>query len=558
MVSQLNFAEFTGTVQNNPVAKFIVHGDEQLPINQQALNLCRTGSSLYVQGKTHEALQHFVQAAQLSSDVQGIYYAQGICLAKLGQLEDAIEPLNQECLSPLCHPNTRQVLQDIQGWLNKHQVQINASSQPLSKSPKISIFTTAKPFQGSDKIRQINALNSWKLLQPTPEIILLGNEEGNKSIAREFELCHESDVDQNEYGTPLISGLFQKAQQMASNDILVYINADIILLSDFLPAIQQASQKFKKFLMVGQRWDTEVNQPINFNHKTWETQLRQHVKNTGSLHAPTGIDYLIFTKNLWSEIPPFAVGRAAWDISMVYRALAAGYPVIDATAAITAVHQNHDYTHLAGGQTQAWKGIEAQRNHKLAGGAFPKGIGSGGIGYISDATWKLTSAGLVTNTPRVSVPSQAVKTPVSNDDDHSISATSSASNTVSLEQIISTCYEQLKQQPNSAETYKSLGNALQAQGQSEAAIRAYQKAIQINPKFAEAHANLGNMAYLQGKLYDAIVHYKTAIQIQPNLAGVYLNLSIILQKQGHVQEAAFYQQKAVGIQPDLKDKIGQS
>jgi tetratricopeptide (TPR) repeat protein len=552
MVTQLKFENLTGKVQNNPVSKFIVHGNEELPTNKQALGLCQNGASLYVQGKTHEAWENFLQAAQLSSDVQGIFYAQAICLVKLGKLEAAIAPLHKELGSPLCHPNTRRVLQDIELWLKKHQVQTIDTSTSVSPSRQISLFTTAKPFEGADRIRQVNALTSWKLLQPTPEIILLGNEEGNQLVAQDLQLRQEREIDRNEYGTPLISGLFQKAQQLASNDILVYLNADIILLSDFLPAIEKVSQKFQKFLMVGQRWDTEVNQLIDFGDRTWETKLRQHVKNTGSLHGPTGIDYFIFTKNLWSDIPPFLVGRAGWDIGMVYRVLAAGYPVIDATSVITVVHQNHDYAHLAGGKTQAWKGIEAQRNHELAGAAFPKGMSSGGIGYISDATWKLTLAGLVPNTPRIAVPIQTPQNSGSSNPDISIKTPPSDAQKIELERIVSTCYERLKQQPDSAETYKSLGNALQALGQSEAAIRAYQKAIQINPQFAEAHANLGNMAYLNGKFDEAIVYYQKAIQLKPNLAGVYLNLSQILQQEGRVQESAFYKQKAWELQPDLK------
>lgn len=556
MVTQFNSQELIGKVQNNPVSKFLVHGDEQLPNNQQALTLCQQGSSLYVQGKTYEAWKSFVRAAQFSSDVCGIYYAQAICLVKLGKLEEAIAPLHQELCSPLCHPNNGKLLQDIESWLKKHDLNSIEPTASSWQSQKISIFTTAKSFQGADRIRQINALISWKSLQPTPEIILLGDEEGNQQVARELQILHKKDIDRSEYGTPLISGLFQKAQQMASHEILVYLNADIILLSDFLPAIQTVSQKFKKFLIVGQRWDVDLDRPVNFSDEAWESQLREHVKNTGSLHAPTGIDYMVFTKNLWSEIPPFVVGRAGWDISMVYRALAAGYPVINATSVITAIHQNHDYSHLPGGKHQAWKGVEAQRNHELAGGAFSKGMGSSGIGYISDATWKLTATGVVPNTPRVSVPVRTPEDPSASKTDNSMGSTpNEESNQARLEKIVSTCYELLKQNPNSAETYKNLGNALQAQGQEEAAIRAYQKAIQIDPNFAEAQANLGNMAYIKGDFDEAIIYYQKAIKLKPSLAGVYLNLSRVLRKKGCLQESLFYQEKAVELQPSLKSQF---
>jgi hypothetical protein len=41
-------------------------------------------------------------------------------------------------------------------------------------------------------------------------------------------------------------------------------------------------------------------------------------------------------------------------------------PIFDATEAVMAVHQNHDYSHL-GGVDKAWNGPEAIRNRELAG-----------------------------------------------------------------------------------------------------------------------------------------------------------------------------------------------
>ena len=41
--------------------------------------------------------------------------------------------------------------------------------------------------------------------------------------------------------------------------------------------------------------------------------------------------------------------------------------MIDATQAITAIHQNHDYAHVPGGEAEAWTGREAVRNAELAG-----------------------------------------------------------------------------------------------------------------------------------------------------------------------------------------------
>ena len=104
----------------------------------------------------------------------------------------------------------------------------------------------------------------------------------------------------------------------------------------------------KKFLLVGQRWDLEVNDLINdpdqFNG------LKQKVFSEGILHPPMGSDYFIFPRECYQEIPEFAIGRAGWDNWFIYKSRFEGWPVIDSTHDITVIHQNHDYRHLPGGQ----------------------------------------------------------------------------------------------------------------------------------------------------------------------------------------------------------------
>jgi hypothetical protein len=71
---------------------------------------------------------------------------------------------------------------------------------------------------------------------------------------------------------------------------------------------------------------------------------------------------------LWNDIPPFAIGRTMWDNWLIWRARASGAMVIDATASLTAIHQNHGYNHHPQGAEGVWKGPEAHRNEELAGG----------------------------------------------------------------------------------------------------------------------------------------------------------------------------------------------
>lgn len=248
----------------------------------------------------------------------------------------------------------------------------------------LTFFAIPKPFKGRIDIIQRNAIQSWIQLRPSCEIILFGDDEGTANLAREFGTRHYPDVVRNENGTPLLNDIFKKAQQAAAHKLLCYVNADIILLSDFLNAVQRV--RFSHFLMVGQRWDVDFNQAINFNLPDWEPAMRR-LAYAAVLHPPTGIDYFVFPRGLWGEIPPFAIGRTAWDNWLIYGARSRRAPVVDATQSATAIHQNHDYGHLPLGKNEAWNGPEAFRNQELAGG-YKKFF------TLLDATWKLTDQSL--------------------------------------------------------------------------------------------------------------------------------------------------------------------
>ncbi|UCG55287.1 MAG: hypothetical protein JSV32_03485 [Dehalococcoidia bacterium] len=249
----------------------------------------------------------------------------------------------------------------------------------------LTIFTIPKAFYGLSEIIQTNAIKSWLFLSPQPEIILLGKDEGTADIASQLGSKHITDIECNQYGTPLVSSMFEIAQNAASYSLMCYINADIILMSDFMSAIRQIHMP--SFLVIGQRWDVELNALVDFNNADWEADLRSLVEEKGKLHARSGIDYFVFNRGLYREIPSFAVGRTAWDNWLVYQARRLKAPLIDATASITAIHQNHDYSHNKDGHAGIWKGPEAELNLELA----------GGIRYaftIEHATWKLTRRGV--------------------------------------------------------------------------------------------------------------------------------------------------------------------
>jgi len=250
----------------------------------------------------------------------------------------------------------------------------------------ITLFAIPKSMEGEFLHLQENAVGSWIRLGFGVEILLFGGERGVETFARRMGLDHVGGVARTEFGTPRVDDLFRQAETLATQPLLCYVNADIILGRNFLEAAGVLAALTRPFLAVGRRWDLDLPETIDYSDPGWEDKLRSRVGECGSLHAATGIDYFIFRRGLWGGIPPFAIGRTMWDNWLILRALQRRAMVIDATQAIWAVHQNHGYNHHTQGSAGVWKGPEAQRNERLAGGSMR-------LFSIDDATHRLTEAG---------------------------------------------------------------------------------------------------------------------------------------------------------------------
>jgi len=248
----------------------------------------------------------------------------------------------------------------------------------------LTLFALPKPFKGHTGIIQRNAITSWTHLKPLPEIILFGDEIGTLEMCNELGLQHIPDIKRNKCGTPLVSDLFEKAQQRTRYPMLCYVNADIILISDFMRAVLRVSQWDDPFLMVGQRWDVDIKEPWDFTRKDHEKELNLLIEKLGKLRPRTGIDYFVFPKGLYDFIPPFAIGRKIWDNWLVWYACHQKSILVDATKVITAVHQNHDYSNIT------FEFEEEQYNYEMAGGMKK-------IFTIADAKYRFTVDGLKRN-----------------------------------------------------------------------------------------------------------------------------------------------------------------
>lgn len=247
----------------------------------------------------------------------------------------------------------------------------------------LTIFTVPKSFHGHINIIQRNAISSWLQLQPKPEIILFGDEEGIGMAAKEFGVQHILEIKKNEFGIPLINDIFEKAQKRANYDILVYLNTDIILMSDFMKTIEKIKELKSTFLIIGQRWDLDIKEPLQFSRPDWEEKLRAILPKEGKLHGLSASDYFVFPKAFNWSMPSFCIGRTSYDNWFIHRIRSLKIPVIDATKAITAIHQNHK-SHRQ--EDNAFT-VMRRKNIKLAGGFL-------NMCSLLDADWVFNSDGL--------------------------------------------------------------------------------------------------------------------------------------------------------------------
>jgi hypothetical protein len=254
----------------------------------------------------------------------------------------------------------------------------------------LTIFSTGKPFHGHAGMIQRNAIRSWLEMDPRVEVILFGDEEGAAEIAHEFKFRNEREVERSETGTKYLRFLFARAQEIASNDILCYVNCDIILPKSFWRAVQEVAATQKPFLMVGRRTNTDVMEPVDFSRPDWEQRIEELARTTGIEASDWCADYFVFRRGLYKNMPPLVNGRNFWDNWLMWKAQSLGAMVVDASRVTMAIHQNHDYGYHPGGATGVMDDPQTRRNYEI--GANGKHLRT-----IREVSHKLTPEGIRRN-----------------------------------------------------------------------------------------------------------------------------------------------------------------
>jgi hypothetical protein len=237
----------------------------------------------------------------------------------------------------------------------------------------LTILAVPKAFEGHFGLIQRNAARSWARLDPRPEIILFGSDPGTAEMAAEIGARHVPDLATSAAGAPMLDDLLSRGQQLATQPMVCFVNADIVLTPEWMRAVQSAAAWRARFLMVGRRWNFDLLEPLDFSAPSWAHDLVARAKREGQLATNMYIDYFVFPRGLMTDIPPFAIGRPGYDNWLLWRTRRRGIALIDATETAPVIHQSHDYAHIKadhsdpGGKETYAKGEDTRRNGALAG-----------------------------------------------------------------------------------------------------------------------------------------------------------------------------------------------
>lgn len=115
----------------------------------------------------------------------------------------------------------------------------------------------------------------------------------------------------------------------------------------------------------------------------------------------------------------------------------------------------------------------------------------------------------------------------------------------------------LQNAPDSAAIHNSKGNILLRQGQSNAALLEYQKAVNLDRHYAIAYNNIGRCFYLQEKFIAAEKAYAKALELNPQLGDAYYNSGVLWLKLGDLDKSQVFLKKALELNPRNPAVYGQ-
>lgn len=215
----------------------------------------------------------------------------------------------------------------------------------MPAQPRLAFYAWPKPFTKPHIATiQRNAIRSWQLLEPRPDIMLFGNDPGIAEAAQELGVQHIPEGPPLVDSVPRVKDLAAAAEQLSSAPFLCFINADIILTQSFVEGVAKAAP-LGRFLLGASPWDTDVPEMVEYG-PGWEEKLRARAYAANCLRPRHSADFIAHPRGFLIDAPEVLAGRWYVDNGLMWFARKSGAALIDGTSGILTIHQSHDYGHL--------------------------------------------------------------------------------------------------------------------------------------------------------------------------------------------------------------------
>lgn len=178
----------------------------------------------------------------------------------------------------------------------------------------ITIYTYFESFEDEyTAMVQTNALKSWAMLEPNPEIIVFGNNPGVREICDQYGLNHIPNVRCGQSGAPYMDSMMRVVEEIGFFDKYLCLSPNTIVVDkNVCKAAYVLSKKMEHFLLICK--DNIINRNEVKMLDFYNTQaLDEHLGKKVIVTHAWNDGFYLFNKGYFDHHPPFLLGRGSYE-----------------------------------------------------------------------------------------------------------------------------------------------------------------------------------------------------------------------------------------------------